>query len=176
MPYMSLQAQDADGDSDIISEIVTIEETSGAIDESEKTRQMMDLPAVKLRSLDKITARTVTFEAEVGSTLKFGPIFIKVQACRQSSPLDERESAAFIQVWEVTPEDEAQWIFSGWMFASSPGLSAMDHPIYDVWVIDCLSATSKAEAAVAADEDSAPEQDEGVVDDAAVPAKPESDL
>lgn len=176
MPYMSLQAQDADGDSDIISEIVTIEETSGAIDESEKTRQMMDLPAVKLRSLDKITARTVTFEAEVGSTLKFGPIFIKVQACRQSSPLDERESAAFIQVWEVTPEDEAQWIFSGWMFASSPGLSAMDHPIYDVWVIDCLSATSKSEAAVAADEDSTPEQDEGVVEDAAVPAKPESDL
>jgi len=141
----------------------------------EKTgRQMIDYPSVKLRSLDKTTARTVTFEAQVGSTLKFGPIFIKIQACRKASALDEPESAAFLQIWEVTPEQEAVWIFSGWMFASSPGLSAMDHPIYDVWVIDCLDNISEENTAQR--DDSTPEQDEGVIQDNAVPAKPEDNL
>lgn len=97
-----------------------------------------DYPIVKLRSLDKITAHNETFEAKVGSTVKFGPLFIKVQACRKSPPIELPEAAAFLQIWEVSPEDKASWVFSGWMFASSPGLSSMDHPIYDVWVLDCL--------------------------------------
>lgn len=99
---------------------------------------MDEYPSVKLQSLDKITARTMTFEADVGSTLKFGPLFIRVQSCRKAPPIEQPESAAFLQVWEVTPEEKAQWVFSGWMFASSPGLSSMDHPVYDVWVLDCL--------------------------------------
>jgi len=105
-------------------------------------REMTDFPVVKLQSLDKVTARTMTFEARVGSTVKFGKIFIKVQSCRKAPPIEQPESAAFLQVWEVTPDDEAEWIFSGWMFSSSPGLSFMDHPIYDVWVIDCLDTKS----------------------------------
>ncbi len=100
---------------------------------------MQHYPVVKLRSLDKITARSETFEARVGATVKFGPLFIKVQACRKSDPIDEPESAAFLQIWEIGSEDEAQWVFSGWMFASSPALSPMDHSVYDVWVLDCLS-------------------------------------
>lgn len=79
----------------------------------------------------------MTFEVRVGSTVKFGPLFIKVQACRKTDPIDSPESASFLQVWEITTNNEAQWVFSGWMFASSPALSAMDHPIYDVWVLDC---------------------------------------
>lgn len=101
--------------------------------------QMEDFPVVKLQSLEKVTARTETFEARVGSTVQFGPLFIKVQACRKSSPLDKPESAAFLQVWEVDENKEAQWVFSGWMFASSPALSPMDHSTYDVWVLDCLA-------------------------------------
>lgn len=98
-----------------------------------------DMPVVKLQSLDKISARTMIFEARVGSTVKFGSLFIKTQACRKSSPLDEPESAAFLQIWEVTAKNpDPHWIFSGWMFASSPALSSMDHPVYDVWVLDCL--------------------------------------
>jgi hypothetical protein len=100
--------------------------------------EMHDYPIVKLRSLDKIAARTMTFQAAVGSTIKFGTIYIKIQSCRKSDPIDQPESAAFLQIWEVAPKADARWIFSGWMFASSPALSAMDHPIYDVWVIDCL--------------------------------------
>lgn len=101
-------------------------------------REMTSYPRVKLQSLDKATARTMTFEARVGSTLKFGPLYIKVQSCQKTSPIDQPESAAFLQIWEVDTSKKAQWVFSGWMFASSPALSSMDHPIYDVWLLDCM--------------------------------------
>lgn len=100
---------------------------------------MQDYPIVKLQALDKSTARTITFEAKVGTTIEYGSLFIKVQSCRKSEPLEKPESAAFLQIWEVPLKAEkSEWVFSGWMFASSPALSAMDHPVYDVWVLDCL--------------------------------------
>ena len=100
---------------------------------------MRDYPSVKLQALDKSTARTVTFEAKVGTTIEYGSLFIKIQSCRKSEPLEKPESASFLQIWEVPLNAEkSEWIFSGWMFASSPALSAMDHPVYDVWVLDCL--------------------------------------
>ncbi len=120
--------------------------------ETEVTGKMQDFPIVKLQSLDKVTARTMTFEARVGSTVKFGQIYIKVQACRKASPLELPESAAFLQIWQITLEEKAEWIFSGWMFASSPGLSSMDHPIYDVWVIDCLESKNNAKAGIEKEE------------------------
>jgi hypothetical protein len=107
---------------------------------------MEDYPVVKLQSLDKITARTMTFEARVGSTLKYGPLYIKIQACRKAPPIEQPEAAAFLQIWEVTPENDAKWVFSGWMYASSPALSPMDHPVYDVWVLDCLQRQGGGEA------------------------------
>lgn len=101
--------------------------------------EMEDYPTIKIQALDKSTARTVTFEANVGKTIEYGSLFIKVQACRKSGPLEKPESSAFLQIWEVPINAEkSEWIFSGWMFASSPALSAMDHPVYDVWVLDCL--------------------------------------
>lgn len=98
-----------------------------------------EYPTIRLRSLDKITARTLTFDAQVGTIIKFGDIFIKILSCRKPPPVEKTESAAFLQIWEVDKvKDQSRWIFSGWMFASSPALSGMDHPVYDVWVIDCL--------------------------------------
>ncbi len=101
-------------------------------------RTMTEYPRARLQSLDKATARTMTFDAKVGSTLKFGPLYIRVKTCQKSAPVDEPESAAFLEIWEVDTDNNAKWVFSGWMFSSSPGLSPMDHPIYDVWVLDCL--------------------------------------
>lgn len=102
--------------------------------------QMQDYPIVKLQALDKSTARTKTLQARVGETVEYGSLFIKAQSCRESAPLEKPESAAFLQVWEVPIlAKKSEWIFSGWMFASSPALSAMDHPVYDVWVLDCLA-------------------------------------
>ena len=107
-----------------------------------------DMGVVALRTIDKLSARTHTFDIPVGKTVKFGEsLFIKVQACRKSAPIDLPESAAFLQIWERQPyEDESRWVFSGWMFASSPSLSALQHPIYDVWVMDCKKSATTAKS------------------------------
>lgn len=134
-------------------------------------RPEVEYPVVKLRSLDKISARTTIFEAEVGSTIKFGEVYIKVQSCRKTPEMEQPEAAAFLQIWEVEPgraaEGDSRWIFSGWMFASSPGLSSMDHPIYDVWVLDCLEARGK-EHPDSADR----KQGEGEVPEGEAPSSP----
>lgn len=118
-------------------------------------RASVDTTIAKLQSIDKVTARTLTFEVNVGSTVKFGSLYIKLQACRKAPDIEEPESAAFIQVWEVSDEgtdrEKANWVYSGWMFASSPGLSAMDHPIYDVWVLECKDKELAAPAAIEGD-------------------------
>lgn len=107
--------------------------------------EMTEYPVAKLQSLDKMTARTMTFNARVGSTVKFGPVYIRVQTCRKAPPIEKPEAAAFLQIWETTPkEQKPQWIFSGWMYASSPALSPMGHPVYDVWMLDCLDGSGGA--------------------------------
>ncbi len=126
---------------------------------------MVDFPVVRIQSLDKTTARTMTFDARVGSTIKYGPLYIRVQACRRAPPMEQPESAAFLQVWEVDMKtNEPQWVFSGWMFASSPALSAMDHPVYDVWVIDCLSEDQKQQKETTEESEVQEEAVEDVVD------------
>lgn len=101
--------------------------------------QLEEFTKVKLQTLDKITARTSTFIANVGNTVQFGPLYISIQACRKAPPIEKPESAAFLQIWQHPPhKKQSEWVFSGWMFASSPALSSMDHPIYDVWVLDCV--------------------------------------
>lgn len=113
---------------------------------------MEDYPSIKLQGLDKSVGRTVTFEAKVGSTIQYGPLYIKIHACRKAPPIEAPESAAFLQIWEVPPgAQKSEWVFSGWMFASSPALSAMDHAVYDVWVLDCTGREEPNEEAQAAE-------------------------
>lgn len=116
---------------------VVAETEDGTMETAEP--EMIKFPYVKLRMLDKITARTMTFNMRVGSTVKFGDIYVKAQTCQEPPPIEEPESATFLQIWEELPDNTSKWVFSGWMFASSPALSSMDHPIYDVWALDCLT-------------------------------------
>lgn len=111
-----------------------------------EARQMEEMNFAVLRTIDKISARTRTFEVPVDKTVKFGSsLFIRLRACRKASPLDQPENAAFLQIWEKKPtEEKSNWVFSGWMFSSNPSLSAMDHPVYDVWVIECKNAATSA--------------------------------
>ena len=90
-----------------------------------------------LRWLDKVTGRVNTLETRVGTTVRLGTLSINVQNCLTRPPEETPESSAFLQIWENKPGEDAVKVFSGWMFASSPALSAMDHPVYDVWVLDC---------------------------------------
>ena len=96
-----------------------------------------DQPVAVLNGLDKITARISVADVPVGSTIPFGVLSITVRACRKAPPIEAPEAAAFLEISEVRPGEEPQLLFSGWMFASSPGISALNHPIYDVWLLDC---------------------------------------
>jgi len=99
--------------------------------------QMIARTAAKLQWLDKVTARTSTFTIAVGETKTMGSLRISLRACKENPPIEPPESAAFLEVVEMKPGEQAEPVFSGWMFASSPALSAMEHAIYDVWVLSC---------------------------------------
>jgi hypothetical protein len=101
---------------------------------------MIDEPVAMLQALDKITARVKRLPIHVGQVGKFGTLSILVDACRKAPPEDSPESAAFLKITDGK-SDAPQTVFSGWMFASSPALSAMDHPVYDISVVDCTSDT-----------------------------------
>jgi len=87
--------------------------------------------------LDKITGRIITFDAAVGETVQFGALQVTARVCYTRPPTETSNTDAFIEVDEVTLQGEIKRIFTGWMFASSPGLHAVEHPIYDVWLTDC---------------------------------------
>jgi hypothetical protein len=99
--------------------------------------------------LDKITGRTTTFDAAIGETVQFGALQVTPRACYTRPPTEATNTDAFVEVDEVTLQGEIKRIFTGWMFASSPGLNAVEHPIYDVWLTGCASPieTSLAEPA-----------------------------
>ena len=97
-----------------------------------------------LQGMDKVTARVSTIEAPVGTVVKFGALEIIARTCDKRPPEETPESAAFLDIWEVHPGEAAVSLFRGWMFASSPALSAMEHPVYDVWVLDCKNSSSSA--------------------------------
>ena len=91
-----------------------------------------------LRGLDKITGKVLAFSVPVGSGKNFGTLYIQVSSCKKSLPFEKPESMAFLKIWDSKVNEEPSEIFSGWMFASSPALSAMDHAVYDIWVYDCI--------------------------------------
>ncbi|MCG8692278.1 MAG: DUF2155 domain-containing protein [Minwuiales bacterium] len=93
-----------------------------------------------LRGLDKVTGRISTFEAPVNQAVRFGALEIIVRHCMKRPPEEPPETSAFLEISEIKPDDEPVLLFSGWMFASSPALSALEHAVYDVWVIDCTTA------------------------------------
>ncbi len=99
--------------------------------------QELSLDTAILEGLDKVSAKIQTIEAPVGEPVHFGTLEIIVRACKKRRPEENPESAAFLDVWELKQGEAAQSIFRGWMFASSPALSAIEHPVYDIWVLDC---------------------------------------
>jgi hypothetical protein len=108
----------------------------------------MPKDTVVLRALDKITGRVSTLEVEVGRTVRFGTLEIIPWHCDETPPEQRLESAAFLEIVELRQDEDPEPRFTGWMLASSPGLSALEHPVYDLWVIDCRNAsTSESETA-----------------------------
>lgn len=95
------------------------------------------MPLAILQGLDKITARIYTLEVAIGQTVGFGTLKVTPRVCRKRPPEYPPESAAYLDIVEERPGETPVQRFSGWMFASSPALNPLEHPVYDVWVIDC---------------------------------------
>jgi hypothetical protein len=93
--------------------------------------------AAVLQGLDKVTARVSRFEAPIGETVQFNRLRITARALPAGPPEEPPESAAFLEIDDVQPDGQVKRVYSGWMFASSPAVAAMEHPVYDVWVVDC---------------------------------------
>ena len=108
---------------------------------AEQTRWLPPAGIVVLQTLDKITGRVRTVEAPVEETFRFGTLDIVARVCRKRPPEETPESAAFLEIWDSKPGEAAHTLFTGWMFASTPAVSALEHPVYDVWVIDCKTAS-----------------------------------
>ncbi|MQX36757.1 DUF2155 domain-containing protein [Roseospira navarrensis] len=97
----------------------------------------IDSDHVVLRWLDKSTARVDQVTVPVGRAVTLGGVEVMAQACRRTAPDQTPEHAAFLKIAELQPDEPPRPVFQGWMFASSPSLSAMEHPVYDVWVLEC---------------------------------------
>jgi hypothetical protein len=98
-----------------------------------------------LQGLDKVTARTTTFKVAIDQPIDFGALRIRVRHCDRTPPQERPEATAFLEIDEVKPNGEQRVLFTGWMFASSPGLNAVEHAVYDVWVLDCVDPEPPAE-------------------------------
>lgn len=111
-----------------------------------------------LQGLDKVTARISTFYAPLNKEVSFGALRILVRHCDRAPPEEPPESTAFVEIVELHKGTGPETLFTGWMFASSPALSAMEHPVYDVWVKECIDGPPPEEPKVESD---LPQEDEG---------------
>ena len=87
--------------------------------------------------LDKITGRIINFDEDIGETVQFGALRVKTNACYTRPATEAANTDAFVEVDEITLQGEVKRIFSGWMYAASPGLHGVEHPVYDIWLTDC---------------------------------------
>jgi len=108
--------------------------------------QRISNPTAVFSGLDKITGRITAFDAAIGETVQFGALQVTARACYSRPPTETPLTDGFVEVDEVTLQGEVRRVFTGWMFAASPGLHAVEHAVYDVWLVDCKGG---AQAAVA---------------------------
>jgi hypothetical protein len=102
-------------------------------------------------ALDKVTARISRLEAPLGETVKFGSLKLTPRACYSRPPTEQPKTSTFVEVDETMLSGQEKRLFSGWMFAESPGLNAVEHPVFDVWLTECKQPVrAAAPAAVAA--------------------------
>lgn len=141
------------------------QEQGATPEQAPRVRAMLAREKAVLQVLDKVSARTTTLRIPVGGTAAFGLMSIKVRSCQIAPPSEAPEAAGFLEISEYETAQlprsgeipagvrPARLLYSGWMFASSPALAALEHPVYDVTVIGCESAQQAAPAQAAAGEE-----------------------
>jgi hypothetical protein len=103
-------------------------------------------PTAVFSGLDKISGRIISFDVAINETVQFGALQVTPRVCYSRPPTETPNTDSFVEVDEVTLKGEIKRIFTGWMFAASPGLHGVEHPIYDVWLTECKGATPPAVA------------------------------
>ncbi len=98
-------------------------------------------PIAIFSGLDKITGRIISFEVGIDETVEFGAFLVTPRVCYTRPITEPQNTTAFVEVDEITVAGETKRLFGGWVFASSPGLNGVEHPIYDVWLIGCKGGT-----------------------------------
>jgi hypothetical protein len=116
-------------------------------------------PIAVFDGLDKITGRIISFEVAINETVQFGALQITPHVCYSRPPTDAPQTDTFAQIDEIDELKQTKRIFSGWMFADSPGLHGVEHPIFDIWLTACKGGTVVIHEAPVA-EASAPNPDE----------------
>jgi hypothetical protein len=99
-------------------------------------------------ALDKVTATIKTLTVPLNETVEFGALKVTPRACYSRPPTEQPKTTSFVEVQEVQLDGQEKKIFSGWMFAESPGLNAVEHPVFDVWLTKCEEPTNPVAAAV----------------------------
>ncbi|MFN8830292.1 MAG: DUF2155 domain-containing protein [Labrys sp. (in: a-proteobacteria)] len=112
--------------------------------------ERIENPTAVFSGLDKITGQIISFDVAINETVQFGALQVTPRVCYSRPPSETPQTTTFIEVDEITLSNEKKRVFSGWMFASSPGLHAIDHPVYDVWLTDCKGGKLPDVPAVAA--------------------------
>jgi hypothetical protein len=128
-------------------------------------------PVAEFTGVDKITGRIITFDVYIDETVQFGALQVTPRVCYSRPGAEEPKTDSFVEVDEITLDRKIRRIFTGWMFAQSPGLNAVEHPVYDVWLKDCKqkSDVPPPESAKASETPAA----EIVPDSATTTAKPD---
>jgi len=98
-------------------------------------------PVAVFSGLDKITGRITSFDVYMDETVQFGALQVTPRACYTRPATEAPQTDAFVEVDEITLNRQVQRIFTGWMFAASPGLHAIDHAVYDVWLTNCKTSS-----------------------------------
>ena len=108
--------------------------------------QKIENPIAVFAALDKVTGRISPLEIRIGETARFGALTVTPRVCNTRPPTEPPLTSAFIEVEEIKLSGELQRIFTGWMFAQSPGLHAVEHPVFDVWLINCKTESPEQSA------------------------------
>ena len=98
-------------------------------------------PVAEFTGIDKITGRIISFDVYMDETVQFGALQVTPRVCYASPETEEPKTDAFVEVDEITLDRKIRRIFTGWMFAESPGLNAVEHAVYDVWLKSCKQET-----------------------------------
>src|SRR6202142_1402561 len=104
---------------------------------SEPPAQKIVNKKASFSGLDKITGRIINFDEDIGETVQFGALRVKTDPCYTRPATEAANTDAFVEVDEITLQGEVKRIFWGWMYAASPGLHGVEHPIYDIWLTEC---------------------------------------